>query len=50
MNPDLDRLQPYPFERLGALKAGVVPTASLDHIAMQIGEPKHPTPGMVTEE
>lgn len=50
MNPDLSRLQPYPFERLNALKAGVVPNASLEHIALQIGEPKHPTPGVVTEE
>jgi N-succinyldiaminopimelate aminotransferase len=50
MNPDLDRLQPYPFERLAALKTGIVPNASLEHIAMQIGEPKHPTPGVVTEE
>jgi N-succinyldiaminopimelate aminotransferase len=50
MNPDLNRLQPYPFERLAALKTGVVPNASLDHIALQIGEPKHATPGVVTEE
>ncbi len=50
MNPDLDRLQPYPFERLSALKAGVTPPAASAHIALQIGEPKHPTPGLVTEE
>jgi len=50
MNPDLDRLQPYPFERLNALKAGVAPPAAVAHIALQIGEPKHPTPGLVTEE
>jgi len=50
MNSDLDRLQPYPFERLNALKAGVVPPTATTHIALQIGEPKHPTPGLVTEE
>ncbi len=50
MNPDLDRLQPYPFERLNALKAGVNPPTATAHIALQIGEPKHPTPGLVTEE
>ena len=50
MNPDLDRLQPYPFERLNALKAGVNPPTTTAHIALQIGEPKHATPGLVTEE
>ncbi|MCU0766177.1 MAG: succinyldiaminopimelate transaminase [Gammaproteobacteria bacterium] len=49
MNPDLGRLQPYPFERLNALKAGVVPAVSRPHIALYIGEPKHPTPGVVAE-
>lgn len=50
MHPNLDRLHPYPFEKLAALKAGVVPPAPLDHIALSIGEPKHPTPGFITEE
>jgi N-succinyldiaminopimelate aminotransferase len=50
MHPDLDRLHPYPFEKLAALKAGAVPPAALDHIALSIGEPKHPTPGFITEE
>ena len=50
MNQDLDRLQPYPFEKLAALKAGVTPPGGLDHIALSIGEPKHPTPGFITEE
>ncbi|HEC16270.1 MAG TPA: succinyldiaminopimelate transaminase [Sedimenticola sp.] len=50
MNTDLDRLQPYPFEKLAALKAGIVPPAHLDHIALSIGEPKHPTPGFIAEE
>jgi N-succinyldiaminopimelate aminotransferase len=49
MNPDLDRLQPYPFERLAALKQGVLPPAGLDPIALSIGEPKHPTPALISE-
>ncbi|MCU0833330.1 MAG: succinyldiaminopimelate transaminase [Chromatiaceae bacterium] len=49
MNPDLDRLQPYPFERLAELKAGARPPAGLAHIALSIGEPKHPTPALVLE-
>ncbi len=49
MNPDLDRLQPYPFEKLADLKAGVKPPAGLDHIALSIGEPKHSAPGFVAD-
>jgi N-succinyldiaminopimelate aminotransferase len=50
MNPDLGRLQPYPFERLNRLKAGVTPPADRAHIALSIGEPRHPAPGFITEE
>lgn len=50
MNSDLDKLQPYPFEKLAALKQGVSPPGELDHIALSIGEPKHPTPGFIAEE
>ena len=49
MNPYLGNLQPYPFEKLGALKQGISPPADLDHIALSIGEPQHPTPGLITE-
>ncbi len=49
MNPDLDRLQPYPFEKLAVLKAGVQPPTSLEHISLGIGEPKHPAPPFVLE-
>jgi N-succinyldiaminopimelate aminotransferase len=49
MNPDLDKLQPYPFEKLHALKAAVSP-ADKEHIALSIGEPKHKPPGFVVEE
>jgi N-succinyldiaminopimelate aminotransferase len=49
MNPDLDHLHPYPFEKLTELKKGCNPPAELDHIALSIGEPKHPSPHFVTE-
>ncbi len=44
MNPLLQKLQPYPFEKLAALKAGCTPPAGLDPIALSIGEPRHPSP------
>jgi len=50
MNPDLAKLQPYPFERLTQLTAGVRPPAQLQHIALSIGEPKHPTPALIGAE
>ncbi len=49
MNPRLDRLQPYPFERLGSLLAGATPPPGLEPIRLSIGEPKHPTPGFIGE-
>lgn len=49
MNPDLTQLHPYPFEKLAELKAGCTPPKELAHIALSIGEPKHPTPGFITE-
>jgi len=49
MNPNLDRLQPYPFEKLAALKQGIEPPASLSAIALSIGEPKQPTPAIIGE-
>src|SRR5882724_11952407 len=49
MNPDLDRLQPYPFERLRQLLASERPPAQLRHIDLSIGEPKHPTPPFILE-
>lgn len=49
MNRDLDRLQPYPFEKLNALKAGLTPPSHLAHIALSIGEPKHEPPAFVLQ-
>ena len=50
MNPDLTRLQPYPFERLEKLVAGIEVPADLARISLSIGEPRHATPGFIIEE
>ena len=49
MNPDLGRLQPYPFERLAILLAGTAPPAGLSAIALSIGEPRHAPPEFVLQ-
>ena len=49
MNPQLARLQPYPFERLRVLFAGVAPNAARRPINLSLGEPKHPTPPLILE-
>lgn len=49
MNPDLENLQPYPFEKLAALKADCQPPIELPHIALSIGEPKHANPEFITD-
>jgi len=49
MNPNLDLLQPYPFEKLNALKAGITPPSQLSAISLSIGEPKHETPAFVVD-
>ncbi len=49
MNPDLTYLHPYPFEKLATLKRECNPPEDKAHIALSIGEPKHATPGFITE-
>jgi N-succinyldiaminopimelate aminotransferase len=49
MNPDLDRLHPYPFEQLRRLFLDLSPPAGLPHINLSIGEPKHATPPFILE-
>ena len=49
MNPHLSHLQPYPFERLRHLFTGVTPKPNLSAISLGIGEPRHPTPPLVSE-
>jgi N-succinyldiaminopimelate aminotransferase len=49
MNPLLSRLQPYPFERLRQLFAGVTPNPAFRPISLGIGEPKHATPQFIKD-
>jgi N-succinyldiaminopimelate aminotransferase len=47
VNPRLQSLQPYPFEKLRRLFEGVTPNPGLAHISLGIGEPRHPTPDLI---
>ncbi|EGI77797.1 succinyldiaminopimelate transaminase [Hylemonella gracilis] len=49
MNPLLQKLQPYPFERLRKLFEGVTPNPAYRPISLGIGEPKHPTPDFIKQ-
>jgi N-succinyldiaminopimelate aminotransferase len=49
MNPLLSKLQPYPFERLRQLFAGVTPAPEYRPISLGIGEPRHPTPAFLKQ-
>lgn len=44
VTPHLSLLQPYPFERLKELTAGVTGPADLPLVRLSIGEPQHATP------
>ena len=50
MNPELDKLHPYPFEKLAILKSDITPKPELEHIALSIGEPNHKAPEFVMQE
>ena len=49
MNPRLELLHTYPFEKLARLKSGVEPPKELPHVAMSIGEPQHEPPAFILE-
>ncbi|MBI5429065.1 MAG: succinyldiaminopimelate transaminase [Nitrosomonadales bacterium] len=49
MNPDLQKLQPYPFQKLAALFREVQPNPSYRAISLSIGEPKHATPQFIRD-
>ncbi len=49
MNPLLGKLHPYPFERLRELTRDLTPNPALRPIGLGIGEPRHPTPRLVTD-
>ncbi|RJX30761.1 MAG: succinyldiaminopimelate transaminase [Oxalobacter sp.] len=47
MNPLLQKLQPYPFEKLRLLFADATPNSAYPHISLGLGEPRHPTPDFI---
>ena len=49
VNPFLQKLQPYPFEKLKLLFADVKPNPAYKAISLGIGEPKHPTPAFIRQ-
>ncbi len=49
MNSNLNKLQPYPFQRLRDLFKGINPNANYKPINLSIGEPKHDTPALIKE-
>lgn len=49
MNPNLNHLQPYPFQRLRDLFQGLTPNPAYSHVNLSIGEPKHATPSIISE-
>ncbi|MDF5776244.1 succinyldiaminopimelate transaminase [Pseudomonas syringae] len=49
MNNAMQLLQPYPFEKLRALLAGVTPNPEKRPVALSIGEPKHRSPDFVAK-
>lgn len=49
MNPLLDLLQPYPFQKLAALFKGVTANNAYEPVSLHIGEPKHTTPQFICD-
>jgi succinyldiaminopimelate transaminase len=49
LNPALDKLTDYPFERLRALLAGIDPAPDLTPLNLSIGEPHHAPPALLAE-
>ena len=49
MNPNLAKLQTYPFEKLRQLLAGITPNPTFREIKLSIGEPQHETPAFIKD-
>lgn len=49
MNPNLQRLEPYPFAKLQQLFSDLTPAAGKTPIALSIGEPQHASPAFVLQ-
>jgi len=50
MNPSLEQLKPYPFERLDELLTQIHPPSSLHHIALSVGEPSYSSSKFITQK
>ncbi|MFT7227568.1 MAG: N-succinyldiaminopimelate aminotransferase [Methylophilaceae bacterium] len=48
-NPNLNLLQPYPFQRLNQLFADITPNSQYNPVNLSIGEPKHQTPAIIQQ-
>jgi N-succinyldiaminopimelate aminotransferase len=49
MNSNLNKLQPYPFQKLRKLFNGITPNPAYSSIDLHIGEPKHATPDFICQ-
>lgn len=49
LNPNLNRLQPYPFQKLHKLFEGITHNRDFAPINLHIGEPKHATPDFICQ-
>lgn len=49
MNPDLQKLAPYPFQKLARLFGEVRSNPAFKPISLHIGEPKHATPAFIRQ-
>ena len=49
MNSLMNQLQPYPFARLREAMQGIQAPAGMAAVPLHIGEPKHPTPAVITD-
>ena len=49
MNPLLDLLQPYPFQKLAALFKSTPANTAYTTVSLHIGEPKHKTPQFICD-
>lgn len=49
MNTLLNQLKPYPFARLREAMQGISAPEGLEVVPLHIGEPKHPTPKVITD-
>ena len=50
MNPNLEKLEPYPFTKLRQLFSDLQPPVNSRAISLGMGEPQHASPGFVLDE